>query len=187
MSDNQGKDGEMMMAVILSSISVAENGADFTRHSHTNSADLGADFQFRALPSTFEKIDHITKGTYELLPPSDANCDPMHNQNTVPEKYEFARIDVKSSEVISKAGVDKFVSDIPKHPSTKYHILAGGELKGKAKETFVEQQELWANSGIQLQHWSRQALVNLSQHYEPPKPSLPDKPAESSSSSEGTE
>lgn len=187
MSDNQGKDGEMMMAVILSSISVKENGADFTRHSHTNSADLGADFQFRALPSTFEKIDQITKGTYESLPPSDTNCEPGHNQNTIPEKYESARIDVKTSDVISKAGVDKFVSDIPKHPTTKYHILAGGELKGKAKETFVEQQELWADSGIQLQHWTKQALVNLSQHYEPPRPSLPDKPAEGNSSSESTE
>ncbi|GEM_PF-1894362 len=187
MSDNQGKDGEMMMAVILSSISVAENGADFTRHSHTNSADLGADFQFRALPSTFEKVDQIANGTYESMRPSDANCDPVHNQNNITEKYESARIDVKTSDVISKAGVDKFVSDIPKHPTTKYHILAGGELKGKAKETFNEQQELWATSGIQLQHWSRQALVNLSQHYDPPKPSLPEKPAEGNSSSEGTE
>lgn len=172
MSDNQGKDGEMIMAVILSSISVAENGADFTRHSHTNSADLGQDFQFRAPPSTFEKIDQIAKGTFESLPPPDAN------QNTAPEKYESARIDVKTSDVISKAGVDKFVSDIPKHPTTKHHVLAGGELKGKAKETFAKQQEQWAGSGIQLHHWSKQALVNLSQHYEPPRPSLPDKPAE---------
>ncbi|MFQ2462401.1 hypothetical protein QUC30_11820 [Aeromonas caviae] len=172
MSNNQGKDGEMIFGVIVSSIGHSEDGFDYTRHSVTNSADLGSDFVIHSRDTTFEKIDQIAQGTYQ---PQQTAITSEHSPVSPSQGRRVAtRVDCKTSPQITLSTVKKFCGDILKNPTMTNHVLAGGDrmMPAAAKE-WQQQVDAHSVDGINLYYWSNQSIFNLSNHYEPPRPVAP--------------
>lgn len=172
MSNNQGKDGEMIFGVIVNSIGHSEDGVDYTRHSVTNSADLGSDFVIYSTEKTFEKIDQIAQGTYQPQLALSASEPPPASPSK--GKRIATRVDCKTSPQITLSTVKKFSGDILKNPTMTNHVLAGGDrMMPAAEKEWQRQVEAHAVDGINLYYWSNQSIFNLSNHYEPPRPVAP--------------
>ncbi|EPD9022669.1 hypothetical protein ACSFL6_001342 [Escherichia coli] len=172
MSNNQGKDGEMIFGVIVNSIGHSEDDVDYTRYSVTNSADLGSDFVIYSTETAFEKINQIAQGTYQpqlTFPVSEpSTASPPRGKRIA------TRVDCKTSPRITKSTVKKFCGDILKNPTMTNHVLAGGDrMMPAAEKEWEKQVEAHAVDGINLYYWPNQSIVNLSNHYEPPRPVAP--------------
>jgi len=174
MSGNQGKDGEMVVAVIAASIGYHEDGVDFTRPSITNSADMGSDIFLRHPPKFLDKLLQVANGTF-LPPSSDAknNGEPkVPVAKSLPT--QSTRIDVKrTSGKLGAPTVDKFIADIPKHPGCTGHLLAGGSgLTKNAEIKLAQAQQNFQSNGLTIAYLSNAEVGRLGGHYLPPPPRL---------------
>lgn len=124
---NQGKQGEMRVTGLISNIGrVKGSSVDFERYSITNTADNGIDICLHHTEDNFKEMIEISEGARSNF--SNPSTDTSHKIQT--------RIDVKTySGKITKSTMDKFISDIPKSPRIKGHMIMGGAgLTKGAKE-----------------------------------------------------
>lgn len=160
MSENQGKDGEMRFGIALAGASIRENGLDFTRHSVTNQPDLGVDYSMQGSAETLVAICEI--GTGISLPAiTDTLGDPTRRVD--------ARVDVKTTNnKLTGVTVDKFVSDIKKHPNTDLHILAGGSALTKdGAKKFRAHQAALNEDGKAIVYIPNDGVARLANEYKP--------------------
>jgi len=123
MSDNKGKDGEMVVARALCDIAIAENKVDYTRSSITNAPDLGADLVLHCPENTGDKFEDIVNEGSSSMELSGRQIE--------------IRIDVKAKKV-EKEDAEKFIGDIVKHPTKKEHWITGDAISGPAKNIISE-------------------------------------------------
>lgn len=122
MSNNKGKDGEMVVAKALCDISIAENNVDFTRSSITNAPDFGADLVIHCPNNMGDKFE-------EIVGEGSSSTELTGSQMEV-------RVDVKAKKV-QKEDAEKFIADIIKHPTKKEHWITGDSISGPAKKIIM--------------------------------------------------
>lgn len=85
-------------------------------------------------------------------------------------KSAKSRIDVKTTNnKIQKDIVQKFVSDIRKHPDCQGHILLGGkEMTGPAKKIFYQAQEAFSENRKTLMYINNEGVNRIKEHYQNP-------------------
>ena len=155
MSSNKGKDGEMRVIKIVADIATQEEGFDFTRQTITNESDMGADLMLRSSRRSLERLIAVSSGSEEPSNEGDSNQSQTKSIET--------RIDVKTTESkLQTDTVDKFASDIRKHPKCSGHILMGGEgLTGPAQRKFDQYKETFAQGGKILAYISNSGIRKL--------------------------
>lgn len=158
MSDNKGKDGELKTTIILSAAAIREDGLEVMRPTSTNQSDLGADIILKGKRNTFKKLFKIASA---VVPNNDN--EPNNNDDEIAE----ARIDVKATkEKLTGDTVDKFASDVRKHPNTDTHILLGGKgLTKSAQNKLNEHVDAFKTSGKNLVYISNAGLEKIARHY----------------------
>lgn len=148
MSSNRGKDEELRATKSLCDIATVEEKCDITRHTTTNTPDLGADLVFHCPSDTGEKFSEIAKtgGSSKEL--------TGHSSRV--------RIDVKArTGKIQKDDAEKLVDDIKKHPQTNEHWLIGGSGLTKPAQRVLDSANEWAT----VRHFSRDDFKKISQFY----------------------
>lgn len=123
---NQGKKGEMVITELVSQMGQIDGSiTDFERYSKTNTADNGIDICLHHTERHWDEMIEISEGNRSSFSaPSKDNSAKIET-----------RIDVKSySGKITKPVMEKFVSDIPKSPRIRGHLLVGGEGLTKGAE-----------------------------------------------------
>jgi len=161
MSSNKGKDGEMRVAILLSNISIAEEGCDFTRPTNTNTADGGADL-------VFEHPDGFTDSLVNI-----GNDSQKVTDIKISEKIVKIRIDVKTTDKkLSLDTVIKFGGDIRKNPDCQGHMLVGGKsLTRGAQKKFEEIKNAVSEEGKNVNYIPNNGLNKIENHYNSlPKP-----------------
>lgn len=158
MSENIGKDGEMRFAIIIAAASIKENGLDFTRHTVTNQPDLGVDYSVHGPVEALASFCEIGTGT-ELR--------GVRETLGQPDRKIEARFDIKTTEEkLAGDTVEKFVSDVKKHPNTDLHVLAGGfGLTKSAQEKLETHITALQEDGKAVVYISNQGLVKLACEY----------------------
>ena len=165
MSNNQGKKGEMVVAVLAASIAYHEDGIDYTRPSVTNSADMGADLYLRHPKGYLENtLLPMADGSYLRLPEDGPKDTESRDSGAETQK---SRIDVKKTdEKLGKGTVEKFVADIHKHPDCKGHILVGGSgLTKPAEQILARAKDDFQKDGKILAYISEDGLRRVAAHY----------------------
>lgn len=160
MSENIGKDGEMRFAITIAGASIRENGLDFTRHTVTNQPDLGVDYSAHGPAEALVSFCEIGAGT--------ALEGIRETLGELDRKIE-ARFDIKTTEEkLAGDTVDKFVSDVKKHPNTNLHVLAGGSgLTKSAQEKFEAHRDSLKVDGKAIVYLPNQGLAKLASEYKP--------------------
>lgn len=158
MSENIGKDGEMRFAITIAGASIRENGLDFTRHTVTNQPDLGVDYSAQGPAEALVTFCEIGTGTAldgirETLGESDRKVE--------------ARFDIKTTEEkLAGDTVEKFVSDVKKHPNTDLHVLVGGSGLTKSAQTkFETYGTVLKEDGKAIVYITNQGLAKLASEY----------------------
>lgn len=115
MSSNKGKDGEMRVIKIVADIAIQEEGLDFTRPTITNESDMGADLMIKSSPQSLKRLLQVAEG----LPQSIDEHSAERSKKTIE-----SRVDVKTTQSkLQTDTVEKFASDVHKHPKCTGHIL----------------------------------------------------------------
>ncbi|HFC8466730.1 TPA: hypothetical protein ACFP4A_002065 [Neisseria subflava] len=127
---NQGKKGEMRVTGLISDMGQVDGSVvDFERYSTTNTADNGIDVCLHHTQDHFREMVEISGG----------NRSEFSNPSKYTSSKMSTRIDVKTySGKITKPVMDKFVSDIPKHPRINGHMMMGGEGLTKGAEKSLQ-------------------------------------------------
>lgn len=162
----------MVVCALAADISYHEPGVEFTRPSHTNSADMGADaFLLHPLGFLEDRLLPIAQGTNSSLLPS-----AMENPNTLESritsgKSEKTRLDVKATpNRLTTPTVDKFIADVHKHPDCSGHLLVGGSgLSGRAKKKLDQARQDFREHGKVLAHIDNDGVRRISGSF-PPAP-----------------
>lgn len=164
MSSNKGKDGEMKIVRLSTHIAESEDWFDFTRHTTTNTADMGADIILRHDEKFLEKMQEIADGKSPSEP-----CE-IKSLNLVK-----SRVDVKTTtKSLQKDTITKFISDTRKHPDCKGHILIGGsDMSNPAKKEFKQAQEVFLKERKNLIYISNDGVKRLENYYQK-APELPE-------------
>jgi len=158
MSLNKGKVGEMQTGKLLFEIATHEKVFDVKRPTLTNESDMGADFEINSTPQELQRVLQTAK--VELTDKDKTNLESSKgNVNS--------RIDVKTTQSkIGKETVDKFATDVHKHPNTTSHILMGGShLTAPAQKALNQHKEVFAQEGKILAYISNEGIINLESHY----------------------
>lgn len=160
MSENIGKDGEMRFAITIAGASIRENGLDFTRHTVTNQPDLGADYSAQGFVETLVSFCEIGAGT---------ELEGIRETLGEPDRKIEARFDIKTTEEkLAGDTVEKFVSDVKRHPNTDLHVLAGGAgLTKSAQRKFEAYEDVLQGDGKAIVYISNQGLKKLASEYKP--------------------
>lgn len=160
MSENQGKDGEMRFGIVIAAASIHENGLDYTRHTVTNQPDLGLDYSLQGRATTLVSFCEV--GVGKALP-------SIRETLGAPERRVDARVDVKTTESkLTGVTVDKFVSDVRKHPNTDLHILVGGNaLTKSAEKKFESHRDALRDAGKAIVYIPNEGAARLAKKYQP--------------------
>ncbi|WP_156943127.1 hypothetical protein [Pseudogulbenkiania sp. MAI-1] len=160
MSENIGKDGEMRFAITIAGASIRENGLDFTRHTVTNQPDLGVDYSAKGPAEVLISFCEIGTGT---------ELGVIREAFGQPDRKIEARFDIKTTEEkLAGDTVEKFVSDVKKHPTTDLHVLAGGSgLTKSAQAKFETYSAALQEDGKALVYIPNQGLAKLASEYKP--------------------
>jgi hypothetical protein len=160
MSENRGKDGEMRFAIVIAAAAICQNGLDFTRHTLTNQPDLGEDYSVQGSVEAFTALCKI--GTGEV---SNAASEVLGDLG---RKIE-ARFDVKTTPSrLAGDTVDKFISDVKKHPNTDLHVLVGGSgLTKTAKRKLDDHGATLREDGKAIVYIPNEGVVRLANEYKP--------------------
>ena len=158
MSSNKGKDGEMRVMKILADIAISENDFEPIRATITNESDMGADFEITSTSQSLQRMLQI--GGVQLSDKDEMNLESS-------KKVMKSRMDVKTTQSkIGKDTVDKFATDVHKHPNTTTHILIGGtNLTAPAQREFNQYKEVFAQEGKVLAYISNEGKCKLASHY----------------------
>ena len=161
MSTNKGKDGEMRVIKIVADIAIKEEGFDFTRHTITNESDMGADLMLKSSQQSFNRMIQVAEGVEESMD----GCDTELSKKTI-----TSRIDVKATQSkLQTDTVEKFASDVHKHPKCTGHILMGGSnLTGPAQRTFNQYQKEFKQNGKILVYIPNEGISRLESEYAKP-------------------
>ena len=155
MSSNKGKDGEMNVIKLLADVAIREDKFDFTRPTITNESDMGADLIFK---STLQSLNYMLQVAY-------GNTEAAVTDEAEPAQTKImeSRIDVKTTQNrLQTDSVDKFASDVRKHPNCCGHILMGGNgLTKPAQQKFNEYKEVYKQEGKILAYISNEGINNL--------------------------
>jgi hypothetical protein len=158
MSSNKGKVGEMQTGKLLFDIAIREVSFDVKRPTLTNESDMGADFEINSTPQELQRVFKtanvkLTDKDETILTSSKGNVN--------------SRIDVKTtSSKIGKDIVDKFATDVHKHPNTTGHILMGGSnLTAPAQRAFNQHKEVFAQEDKVLAYISNEGISRLEAEY----------------------
>ncbi|ECE0486561.1 hypothetical protein KX75_20565 [Salmonella enterica subsp. enterica] len=169
MSDNKGKDGEMMMLNIFSSASIAHNGLEVTRPSKTNSADLGADMFLTAPQNVIEILLNVASGNFDT--PSSIGIGNVSGNEVVKARIDSKNYDNK----VSKAAMAKFLSEVPLHADSQYHLIIGGPSVTKGAQKLLDDTKPVLDAqGIEVRHISDTGIFNLSEAYPSIRPGKPE-------------
>ncbi|KJX00207.1 hypothetical protein RZ87_06775 [Enterobacter roggenkampii] len=168
MSDNKGKNGELMVLGILNDASIALGGIEPLRPTSTHTADQGVDIVLVGSKSDIETVIGIGEGTFK--DDSEARAVIVLDNTRVK-----ARVDVKSyGKGITKAAVDKFVSEVFLLEGYDYHIMAGSKnLLPKAEAAFNEAKEQLAERNKHLHYINDHGLYHVAQTFPPTRPTNP--------------
>lgn len=158
MSSNKGKDGEMRVLQIVAGIAIEEDGFDFTRPTITNESDMGADLMIKSSPQSLNRLIQVAAGEAS----SSLECSVDHSKRTIE-----SRVDVKTTQnKIQADTIDKFASDVRKHPGCTAHILIGGSnLTGPAQRKFNGYRECFSEEGKELFYISNEGINRLALEY----------------------
>jgi len=159
-SENSGKDGEMRFGIVIAGASIRENGLDYTRHTVTNQPDLGLDYSLQGNAETLASFCEV--GVGKALP-------SVRRTLGDPQKRIEARVDVKTTESkLTGVTVDKFVSDVKKHPNTELHILVGGSgLTKSAEQKFESHRDALSEAGKAIVYVANEGAARLANEYKP--------------------
>lgn len=168
MSNNKGKNGELMVLGILNDASITLGGIEPLRPTSTHTADQGVDIVLVGSKSDIETVIGIGEGTFK--DDSEARAVIVSDNTRVK-----ARVDVKSyGKGITKAAVDKFVSEVFLLEGYDYHIMAGSEkLLPKAEAAFNEAKEQLAERNKHLHYINDHGLYHVAQAFPPTRPTNP--------------
>lgn len=160
MSENSGKDGEMRFAIVLAGAAIRQNGLDFTRHTVTNQPDLGEDYSAQGSIEALTSLCEI--GTGEV---SNVAREVLGD----PGRKIEARFDVKTTRgKLAGDTVDKFISDVKKHPNTDLHVLVGGSgLTKIAKQKLHDHGTTLREDGKAIVYIPNEGVVRLANEYMP--------------------
>lgn len=164
MTKKKGKKGEMLALTIASSFSDTHISAEVMRHSKTTAPDLGADiFIVAAKEPMKEFLDNA--GTIDSFQTSEL-------KNKLDSDSVKARIDCKNTEgKLTKATIQKHVSEIAIHQDSDLHILMGGSgLTKGAKQCLEDANNALAPNGKEVVHINNQGIRSLYQAYPPIQP-----------------
>jgi hypothetical protein len=158
MSENSGKDGEMRFAIVIAGAAIRQNGLDFTRHTVTNQPDLGEDYSAQGSVEALTSLCEI--GTGEVLTVAREVLGGSGR------KIE-ARFDVKTTRnKLAGDTVDKFVSDVKKHPNTDLHVLVGGSgLTKTAKEKLDKHSSALREEGKAIAYIPNEGAIRLANEF----------------------
>lgn len=158
MSSNKGKDGEMRVVKIVADIAIKEDGFDFTRPTITNESDMGADLMIKSSPQSLKRMLQIAAGVSQS---------PDECSKETPRKVIESRVDVKTTQSKLQADtIEKFASDVNKHPRCTGHILMGGSnLTGPAQRKFNQYKEEFEQDGKVLAYISNEGISRLESEY----------------------
>lgn len=159
MSENPGKDGEMRFGILVAGASIRNSGLDFTRHSVTNQPDLGVDYNVQGKAETLVSFCETGVGTsLPLL------SEVLGDLNRVVE----GRVDVKTTQnKLTGVAVDKFASDVKKHPNTAVHVLVGGNgLTKTGQRKWDAHQAALSADGKALVYLPNEAVARLANEYQ---------------------
>ncbi|MGI9213635.1 MAG: hypothetical protein ACR2HF_14280 [Methylococcaceae bacterium] len=161
MSSNKGKDGEMRVVKIIADIAIEEEGFDFTRPTITNESDMGADLIIKSSPQSLNHLIQVALG--------HSKSTDEHSTERSKKTIE-SRVDVKTTQNKLQADtVEKFASDVHKHPGCTGHILMGGSnLTGPAQRKFDQYKEDFAQEGKILAYISNEGMNRLASEYTRP-------------------
>jgi hypothetical protein len=160
MSENKGKDGEMRFAITIAGAAIRVNGLDFTRHTVTNQPDLGVDYSVQGSAQALLSFCEI--GTGESLESARGMLGNL-------ELKIEARFDIKTTEEkLAGDTVEKFVSDVKKHPRTDLHVLGGGAgLTKSAEKKFEDYKTALHEDGKVIVYIQNKGLATLAKEYRP--------------------
>lgn len=159
MSSNKGKDGEMRVIKIVTDIAIQEEGFDFIRQTITNESDMGADFIIISSSQSLNRMLQVAAGVSQ----------PMDELNTVRSKKTISsRVDVKTTQSnLQIDTIEKFASEVHKHPKCTGHILMGGSnLTGPAQRKFNKYKEIFEQDEKILAYISNEGISRLESEYE---------------------
>lgn len=158
MSENIGKDGEMRFGITIAGASIRENGLDYTRHTVTNQPDLGVDYSAQGPAEALVSFCEIGAGTA---------LEGVRETLGEPDRKIEARFDIKTTEEkLAGDTVEKFVSDVKKHPNTDLHVLAGGAGLTKSAQTkFEAYGAALQEDGKAIVYIPNQGLAKLASEY----------------------
>ena len=137
----QGKKGEMIITGLISSMGQLDRSlVDFERYSTTNTADNGIDLCVHHTEGNFKEMIEISEGDRSKF------SNPLEDAS----QKILTRIDVKThSGKITSPVMRKFVSDIPKSPKIKGHLLMGGQgLTRGAEKLLQDAKERYSNNMV---------------------------------------
>ncbi|MCX7111656.1 MAG: hypothetical protein NTX45_16330 [Proteobacteria bacterium] len=164
MSSNKGKDGEMRVIKIVADIAIQEEGLDLTRPTITNESDMGADLMIQSSPQSLKRLLQVAAG----LPQSTDE----HSTEQNARKKIKTRVDVKTTQSkLQTDTVDKFASDVHKHPQCDAHILMGGSnLTGPAQRKFDQYKKEFEQTNKKqiLAYISNEGISRLESEYSKP-------------------
>ena len=148
----------MRFAITIAGASIRENGLDFTRHTVTNQPDLGVDYSVQGPAEALVSFCEIGTGT---------SLDGTRETLGVLERRVEARFDIKTTEEkLAGDSVEKFVSDVKKHPNTDLHVLAGGSgLTKSAQRKFETYRSALQEDGKAIVYIPNQGLARLACKY----------------------
>jgi HJR/Mrr/RecB family endonuclease len=165
MSSNKGKVGEMQTGKLLFDIAIKEESFDVKRPTLTNESDMGADFEINSTPQELQRVFQIahvelTNDDKMILTSSKGNVN--------------SRMDVKTTQSkIGKDTVDKFATDVHKHPNTTVHILTGGKgLTAPAQRELNKYKAVFTQENKVLVYISNDGINKLKSEYEAIIPEL---------------
>ena len=161
MSSNKGKDGEMRVIKIVADIAIQEEGFDFTRPTITNESDMGADLMIKSSPQSLDRLLQVAAG----------HSQPIDEHSAERSKKPIAsRVDVKATQnKLQVDTVEKFASDVHKHPKCTGHVLMGGSnLTGPAQRKFNQYKQDLAQEGKVLAYISNEGINRLASEYTKP-------------------
>lgn len=150
----------MRFAITIAGASIRENGLDFTRHTVTNQPDLGVDYSAQGPAEALVSFCEIGAGTA---------LESIRGTLGAPDRRIEARFDIKTTEEkLAGDTVEKFVSDVKKHPNTDLHVLVGGSgLTKSAQAKFEAHRASFQEDGKAIVYIPNQGLAKLASEYKP--------------------
>jgi hypothetical protein len=165
MSSNKGKVGEMQTGKLLFDIAIKEESFDVKRPTLTNESDMGADFEINSTPQELQRV--FQTANIKLTDEDKMLLTSLKGKVN-------SRMDVKTTQSkIGKDTVDKFATDVHKHPNTTVHILTGEKgLTAPAQRELNKHKEVFIQENKVLVYISNEGISQLKSEYEAVIPEL---------------